>query len=106
MRLVLNLSAPDGDDPAAFRDADYTWEGQRSIDGRLTSLFGLEDGRTVAVAATDDLLTQFVTPLAGGAVDLTVTLSDHGARTRARSRRPRTRLRRPQHPGLAAAFGV
>ena len=79
--MLLNLSARTADDPRSFVGAGYTWQGQRSIDSRLTSLFGLEDGRTVAVAASDDLLTQFVTPLAGGEVDVTVTLSDHGSRT-------------------------
>src|SRR4051812_200262 len=58
--LVLTLSAPTADDPRAFLDRDYTWQGQRSIDSRLTTLFGIPGGRTVAVAASDDLLTQFV----------------------------------------------
>src|SRR3954469_10634088 len=81
LEVLLNLSAQTADDPRSFVGAGYTWQGQRSIDSRLTSLFVLRDGRTVAVGASDDLLTQFVTPLAGGEVDVTVTLSDHGPRT-------------------------
>ena len=85
--------------------AGYTWQGQRSIDSRLTSLFGLKDGRTVAVAATDDLLIQFVTPLAGGEVDVTVTLSDHGSRTLPAPAETET-AEAADHPEIAAAFGI
>ena len=80
VEILLNLSARTDDDPEAFRGAGYTWEGQRSIDSRLTSLFALKDGRTVAVGASDELLTQFVTPLPGDSFEVTVTLSDHGPR--------------------------
>jgi hypothetical protein len=79
--VLLNLSADTDDDPRAFLERDYTWEGQRSIDSRLASLFGLPEGRTVAMAASDELLRQFVTTLAGGDFDVTVTLSEHGTRT-------------------------
>jgi hypothetical protein len=105
VEILLNLSARTDDDPRAFQGKDYTWEGQRSIDSRLTSLFALQEGRTVAVGASDDRLTQFVTPLPGGTFEITVTLSDHGPR----------RLDVPEdgetadvadHADLAAAFGV
>jgi murein DD-endopeptidase MepM/ murein hydrolase activator NlpD len=43
-QLVLNLSARTGDDPKAFLDGHYTWQGQRSIDGRLTSTFAARWG--------------------------------------------------------------
>jgi hypothetical protein len=80
-RMVLQLSAPSADDPTAFLGADaYTWQGQRSIDSRLASLFDLSLG-TVAVGAGDDLLRQFSAPVADGAVDVTITLTDHGPRT-------------------------
>jgi hypothetical protein len=78
--MLLRLSAASADQPEAFLGRDYTWEGQRSIDSRLTSLFGLPLG-TVAVGAADDLLRQFAAPVADGAVDVTVTLTDHGPRT-------------------------
>jgi hypothetical protein len=103
--VLLNLSAHTADDPRSFLDAGYTWQGQRSIDSRLTSLFGLKDGSTVAVGAADDLLAQFVTPLAGGQVDVTVTLSDHGARTLAVPE-PAQTAEATDHAELAAAFGI
>jgi hypothetical protein len=105
IEVLLNLSAPTADEPRSFVGAGYTWEGQRSIDSRLTSLFGLKDGRTVAVAATDDLLTQFVTPLAGGEVEVTVTLSDHGSRTLSGPAQEAT-AEAADHPEIAAAFGI
>jgi hypothetical protein len=105
LEVLLNLASPTADDPRSFVGAGYTWEGQRSIDSRLTSLFGLEDGRTVAVAASDDLLTQFLTPLAGGEVDVTVTLSQHGPRTVA-GPDPEQAAEAADHPEIAAAFGI
>jgi hypothetical protein len=105
LEVLLNLASPTADDPRSFVGAGYTWQGQRSIDSRLTSLFGLADGRTVAVAAADDLLTQFVTPLAGGEVEVTVTLSDHGSRTPAAPDQAQT-AEAADHADLAAAFGV
>jgi hypothetical protein len=80
LEVLLDLSSRTADDPQAFLDGSYTWEGQRSIDSRLTTLFGLHENRTVAVASADDVLTQFETPLAGGDFDATVTLSEHGRR--------------------------
>jgi hypothetical protein len=80
-QLLLDLAAPEADDAASFLGPDYTWQGQRSIDSRLATLFGLREDRTVAVGAADDLLLQFVTPLQDGAFDATLTLSDHGRRT-------------------------
>jgi hypothetical protein len=80
VRILVNLSAPSGDDARDFLATGYTWQGQRSIDSRLASLFRLHDGRTVAVATTGNLLLQYVTPLVDGSFDVTVTLSDHGPR--------------------------
>jgi hypothetical protein len=105
IEVLLNLSSATPDDARSFMDAGYTWEGQRSIDSRLTSLFGLKDGRTVAVAATNDLLTQFVTPLAGGEVDVTVTLSDHGSRTLPIPTQAET-AEAADHPEIATTFGM
>lgn len=78
VQLLLNLTARTGDDPEDFLDGDHTWQGRRSIDSRLTTVFGLDEGRRVAVAAADDLLTQYAAPVAG--FDVTVTLADHGPR--------------------------
>jgi hypothetical protein len=105
VEILLNLSARADDDPRGFRAGGYTWEGQRSIDSRLTSLFALRHGRSVAVGASDELLVQFGTPLPGTGFEVTVTLSDHGPR----------RLDVPgeeetadagDHQELATAFGV
>jgi hypothetical protein len=105
LEVLLNLSARTADDPAVFLSGGYTWEGQRSIDSRLTSLYGLRDGRKVAVAASGDLLTQFVSPLGEGAFDLTVTLSDHGRRTVELPAGAET-ADAADHPDIAKAFGV
>jgi hypothetical protein len=104
LEILLNLSAPTADEPRSFRGAGYTWQGQRSIDSRLTSLFALRDGRTVAVDASDDLLTQFVTPVADQRHDVTVTLSDHRPRT-LQTPDPAQSAEVTDHPDLAA-FGL
>jgi hypothetical protein len=103
--VLLDLSSRTADDPRAFLAGGYTWQGQRSIDSRLTSLFGLHEGRTVAVAASGDLLAQFVTPLLDGDVVVTVTLSDHGPRTLDLPGEEET-ADAAEHPGIAAAWGV
>lgn len=77
--ILFNLSARSPDDPDAFLGDEYHWQGQRSIDSRLTSVFDLQAGRSVAVAAADDLLVQFRTPLQE--LDITVTLAGHGPRS-------------------------
>ena len=105
IEVLLDLSAPTADEPRSFVGAGYTWQGQRSIDSRLTSLYGLPDGRTVAVSASDDLLTQYATPLADGAIEVTVTLSDHAPKTIAVPA-PEQTVEAADHPGLAAAFGM
>jgi hypothetical protein len=103
--VLLNLSARTADDPRAFLDGDYTWQGQRSIDSRLSALFGLPGGRIVAVAATDDLLTQFVTTLADAEFDVTITLSEHGMRRIDLPAEEET-ADAAQHPAVAAALGI
>jgi hypothetical protein len=105
IEVLQNLSSHTADDPRSFIGAGYTWQGQRSIDSRLTTLFGLPDGRTVAVAASDDVLTQYVTPLADGKIDVTVTLSDHAPRTLT-GPAPEQTAEAADHPDIAAAFGI
>jgi hypothetical protein len=105
VEILLNLSASKDDDPQAFRSSGYTWEGQRSIDSRLTSVFALQHERSVAVGGSDDLLTQFVTPLPGAGFEATVTLSDHGPRRLAVPAEEET-ADAGAHPELAAAFGI
>jgi hypothetical protein len=104
LEVLLNLSARTADEPRSFIGGGYTWQGQRSIDSRLTSLFALRDGRTVAVDASDDLLTQFVTPMADEKHDVTVTLSDHRPRT-LETPGPAQSAEAAGHPDLAA-FGL
>jgi hypothetical protein len=103
--VLLNLSARTADDPRAFLGGDYTWQGQRSIDSRLTTLFGAPGGRTVAVDATDDLLTQFVTTVADAGFDVTVTLSDHGIRRIDLPAEEQT-ADTAEHPDVAAVLGI
>jgi hypothetical protein len=80
-QLVLNLSARSGDDPRAFTRGGYTWQGQRSIDGKLSSVYRLKGGQTVAVSASDKSLLQYTTPLHGQDFEVTITLADHGPRS-------------------------
>ncbi|MGY1708881.1 hypothetical protein ACI8AC_05155 [Geodermatophilus sp. SYSU D00758] len=103
VRVVLGLSAEEADDPAAFLDGGYRWQGDRSIDGELTSVYGAESGWTVAVDRSSDLLVQFVAPVGG--TDATVTLSEHGPRTIALPRDEET-VDGPAHPEVAATVGL
>ena len=107
--VLLGLSAEDADDPAAFLDAGYSWQGRRSIDGRPTELFGMPGGRAVAVSSTEDVLIQFATPLPAGSGDddleVTTTLADHGRRSMDLPDEERT-VAVADHPELAAALGL
>lgn len=107
--ILLGLSADADDEPAAFRDGHYTWQGRRSIDGRPTALFGLPGGRTVAVSSTDDVLVQFTTPVPAGPgaedLEVTTTLAEHGPRSL--DLPPRTQTASAEdHPELAASLGL
>ena len=107
--VLLGLSAEDADDPAAFLDAGYSWQGRRSIDGRPTELFGMPGGRAVAVSSTEDVLVQFSTPLPAGPGDddleVTTTLADHGRRSMDLPDEDRTAAV-ADHPELTAALGL
>lgn len=103
--MLLRLSASAPDEPASFSGPDHTWQGRRSIDSRLTTVFGLRDGRSVAVSDADDVLVQFATPLQGGAVVATVTLADHGPRT-VRPPGEEGTAEAADHPALAEALGM
>ncbi len=105
VRLVLDLSAPEDDDPGAFRDGDHTWEGQRSIDGRLSTVYASAAGWTVAVDSSTDLLVQYVTPLPGLESPVTVSLTDHGPRDIAPPAAEET-ADGVAHPELLGAVGL
>jgi hypothetical protein len=104
-QLVLNLSARGGDDPKAFMNGDYTWQGQRSIDGQLAAVYSLSGGKTVAVSTSDKLLLQYVTPLPDQDFDVTITLSDHGDRTIDLPTADQT-VNAADQPEIAAQVGV
>ncbi|HEX2073896.1 MAG TPA: hypothetical protein VHF92_08935 [Geodermatophilus sp.] len=104
-RLVLNLAADEPDDPGAFLGEDYSWRGQRSIDGELASVYASEAGWSVAVDASSDLLVQYVTELPGQDFDATVSLSDHGPREIAPPGDDQT-VDAAEHPQAAAAVGL
>jgi hypothetical protein len=103
--LVLNLSAPEDDDPGSFRAGDHTWEGQRSIDGRLSTAFGSPAGWTVAVDSSTDLLLQYVTQLPGQESPVTVSLTAHGPRDIAPPAAEET-VDGEAHPELLATVGL
>ncbi|TFV62098.1 hypothetical protein E4P41_08190 [Geodermatophilus sp. DF01-2] len=104
-RMVLNLSAEEADAAGAFRDAGYTWEGDRSIDGELAALYASEAGWSVAVDRSTDLLVQYRTPLPGQEFDVTVTLSDHGPREIALPSEEES-VDGAAHPEVAATVGL
>jgi hypothetical protein len=105
VHVVLGLSRARTDEPRAFLDGDWTWQGQRSIDSRLATLFGAPGGRTVAVDASDDVLTQSVTTVADAGFDVTITLSDHGMRRIDLPAEDET-AEAAEHADVAAALGI
>jgi hypothetical protein len=105
VEILLRLANGSADDPQAFLAGKYTWQGQRSIDSRLASVFGLREGRSVAVSASDDLLLQYAAPVADGDIEVTVTLSDHGRRAVEVPAEAET-APAADHPEVAGALGV
>ncbi len=81
VQLVPNLSQRSDDDPRAFLERGYTWQGQRSVNGRLAAVYRTGTGATVLVSAQDELLVQYTTRLPDQSFDVTITLADHGPRT-------------------------
>ena len=104
-RMVVDLSSTSGDDRRYFLDGRTTWQGQRSIDSRLASMYHLRDGHTVAVATAGDLLLQYGSPMPGHPFTVTVTLSDHGPRTVELPGDDVT-VAATDQPAIAAAVGV
>jgi hypothetical protein len=104
-QLVLRLSAQQADDVTPFETGDYTWQGQRSINGRLAAQYRLASGAQVAVAASDKTLLQYVTPLPGQGFSVTTTLTAHGPRTVDLPPQDQT-VDLTAHPQVAAALGM
>jgi hypothetical protein len=105
LRVVLNLGSAPADDPRSFVERDWTWQGRRSIDGRLTTVFADPAARTVAVDAADDLLLQYATPLPGESFEVTVTLAGHGRRSVERPDAASSAAA-ADHPELAGGLGI
>ncbi|MCZ2858829.1 hypothetical protein [Blastococcus sp. VKM Ac-2987] len=105
VRVLQNLSADAADDPGAFLDGPYRWHGEQEVDGQAASVYRLRDGRTVAVADSDETLVQYRTPLPGGGPEVTVTLADHGTRRLALPGEDETAAA-ADHTEIAEAFGV
>ena len=105
VQMVLRLSARAEDDPRSFTENGYTWQGSRSVNGELASLFRTGTGATIAVGADSRLLLQYVTRLPGQDFDVTITLSDHGEREIELPAAEET-LDATEHPEVAAALGV
>lgn len=105
VQLVLNLSSTKDDDPKSFTSGDYTWQGQRTVDGRFASVYRLKGGATVALGVKDKELLQYVAPLPGGSSTVTITLPQHGQRSIELPSDAQT-LDATAHPDVAGQVGV
>jgi hypothetical protein len=105
VQLVPRLSARAADDPRSFLERNYTWQGTTSVNGALASLFHSGTGTTIAVAADSASLLQYVTRLPDQNFDVTITLSDHGAREIELPSDAET-VKAADHPNIAAAVGI
>jgi hypothetical protein len=101
VQMVTRLSARAADDPRSFQA--YTWAGSQSVNGQLASVFRSGTGAEIAVAADSELLVQYVTPLQG--FQVTITLADHGPRDITLPADTDT-VDITQHPELAAQLGL
>jgi hypothetical protein len=105
VQMVPRLSARAEDDPRSFTENDYTWQGSRSVNGELASVFRTGGGATVTVAADSGLLLQYVTRLPDQEFDVTITLADHGEREIGLPADEET-VDASAHPEVAAALGL
>lgn len=105
VQLLPRLSARTSDDPRSFTERNYTWQGDRSINGHLASVYRSGTGNTIAVEASSKLLVQYVTRLPNQTFDVTITLSDHGNRVIELPSESQT-VNASQHPDVAQAVGV
>ena len=105
VQIVPRLSARSEDDPRAITERGYTWQGSRSVNGELASVFRTGGGATVTVGAESELLLQYVTRLPDQDFDVTVTLADHGTREIELPADDET-VDAAAHPEVAEAVGV
>jgi hypothetical protein len=105
VQLVPRLSARTADDPRSFTERNYTWQGDRSINGHLASVYRSGTGSTIAVEASSKLLVQYVTKLPDQDFDVTITLSNHGKRQIDLPSDAQT-VNAADHPDVAQAVGV
>ena len=105
VQMVPRLSARAEDDPRAITERGYTWQGSRSVNGELASVFRTGAGATVTVGAESELLLQYVTRLPDQDFDVTVTLADHGEREIELPADEET-VDAADHPEVATAVGV
>ncbi len=105
VQMVPRLSARAEDDPRSFAENGYTWQGSRSVNGELASVFRTGGGATVTVATDSGLLLQYVTRLPDQEFDVTITLADHGEREIDLPADEET-VDAAEHPEIAEALGI
>jgi hypothetical protein len=105
VQMVPRLSARAEDDPRSFTENGYTWQGTRSVDGELASVFRTGGGATVTVGSESQLLLQYVTRLPDQDFDVTITLADHGEREIELPADAET-VDGAAHPEVAEALGI
>ncbi|SDG84855.1 hypothetical protein [Klenkia brasiliensis] len=81
VQLLPNLSQRADDDPRSFLERNYTWQGQRSVDGQLAAAYQTGNGATIVVSAESKMLLQYTTRLPDQTFEVTINLSDPGTRT-------------------------
>ncbi len=102
--LLPRLAADEPDNAAAYLERDYTFQGQTTIDGQLAALFSFGQAQ-VAVGVNEKLMLQYVTTLPNSAIQVTVTLSDHGPQTVEAPPADQT-VSATDYPDVAASVGV
>jgi hypothetical protein len=105
VQMVPRLSARAADDPRSFLENGYTWQGTKSVNGQLSSVFRSGTGTTTAVAADSRLLVQYVTRLPDQDFDVTITLAEHGERDIDLPAADET-VDATDHPEVAEAVGL
>lgn len=102
--LLPRLAAPEPDSAAAYLERDYTFQGQTTIDGQLAALFSFGQAQ-VAVGVNEKVMLQYVTTLPGSAIQVAITLSDHGPQTVEAPPADQT-VSATDYPEVAAGVGV